>query len=66
MDRAEVKLRHERRDGAKGKVDHVTLELLLGGDLSPEQESRLREIADRCPVHRALKGEVEISETRRG
>jgi len=60
VDRAEVKLRHERRDGAKGKVDHVTLELLLGGDLSPEQESRLREIADRCPVHRALTGDIVI------
>jgi len=56
VDRAEVKLRHERRDG----VDHVTLELLLGGDLSPEQESRLREIADRCPVHRALTGDIVI------
>ena len=61
MDRVEVKLRHERRDSPKGKVDHVSLELLLGGDLSAEQVSRLSEIADRCPVHRALTGEIVIS-----
>jgi putative redox protein len=45
-------------------VSVTLLELLLGGDLTAEQESRLREVADRCPVHRALKGEVEISEKR--
>ena len=61
MDRVEVKLRHERRDGPKGKADHVSLELLLGGDLTSEQRQRLLEIADRCPVHRALKGEIVIS-----
>jgi len=52
VDRVEVKLTH-----AKPRIE---LELLLGGDLTAEQESRLREVADRCPVHRALKGEVEI------
>ena len=57
----EVKLRHDRRDAPTGKVDHIALELLLGGDLSAEQESRLREIADRCPVHRALAGQIVIS-----
>ena len=61
MDRVEVKLRQERRDGPKGKVDHVSLELLAGGDLTSEQRQRLLEIADRCPVHRALKGEIVIS-----
>ena len=60
MDRVEVRLSHDKREGPKGTVDHVELELLLGGDLTPEQEQRLREIADRCPVHRALKGEVEV------
>ena len=57
----EVRLSHDKRESPKGRVDHVELELLLGGDLTPEQDSRLREIADRCPVHRALKGEIEIS-----
>lgn len=61
MDRVEVRLSHSKREGPTGRGDHVELELLLGGDLTPEQASRLREIADRCPVHRALKGEIEIS-----
>ena len=64
MDRVEVRLRHDKREGPKGTVDHVEMELLLGGDLTAEQESRLREVADRCPVHRALRGEIEISERR--
>ncbi len=61
MDRVEVRLRHSRREGPTGKVDHVALEMDLSGDLSPEQEARLREVAERCPVHRALRGEVVIS-----
>lgn len=35
---------------------HLTLE----GDLSDEQRDRLREIGDRCPVHRLLAGTVDI------
>ena len=66
MERVEVRLSHAKREGPKGRVDHVELELLLAGDLTPEQESRLSEIADRCPVHRALKGEIEISGRRSG
>lgn len=61
MDRVEVRLRYSRREGPTGKVDHVALEMDLSGDLSPEQEARLREVAERCPVHRALRGEVVIS-----
>lgn len=32
----------------------------LTGDLSDEQRKRLLEIADRCPVHRTLEGELHI------
>ena len=35
---------------------HLTLE----GDLTDEQRDRLREIGDRCPVHRLLAGTVDI------
>jgi putative redox protein len=34
----------------------VTLE----GDLSAEQRVKLMEIADKCPVHRTLHGEINI------
>jgi putative redox protein len=32
----------------------------LIGALSEEQLTRIREIADRCPIHKALEGKIEI------
>jgi putative redox protein len=33
----------------------------LKGDLSVEQKEKLIEIANKCPVHRTLTGDVEIT-----
>jgi putative redox protein len=41
-----------------GIVDHIEREIELSGPLEDEQRERLREIADRCPVHKTLHGEV--------
>ncbi len=38
-------------------IDRV---LTLEGDLDDAQRARLREIADKCPVHRTLTSEIEI------
>jgi putative redox protein len=46
-----------------GRIDRFERTLRLAGALSAEQRSRLAEIAERCPVHRTLQGEVQI-ETR--
>jgi len=35
----------------------------LSGDLTPEQRARLLEIADKCPVHKTLEGELHIHTT---
>lgn len=35
-------------------------ELSLTGDLDDAQRTRLREIADKCPVHRMLTGEIRV------
>lgn len=43
-----------------GKVDRIEREIVLRGALSDEQRQRLMEIADRCPVHRTLHGEITI------
>lgn len=43
-----------------GKVDEVTVELELLGDLTDEQRERLLEIADKCPVHRTLMSEIKV------
>ena len=52
----EVDSTSERKEGTV----HTTFErrVRLVGDLDDEQRERLMEIADRCPVHRTLEGEV--------
>ena len=44
----------------EGKLDEITLDLILTGVLSEEQRARLLEIAGKCPVHRTLTSEVSI------
>ena len=69
LDRVEVRLRHEKIhaeecaecETREGKVDRIELALLLEGELSAEQETRIREIALKCPVHRTLTSEVVIA-----
>jgi putative redox protein len=44
-----------------GKIDRFERRLRIDGPtLTAEQRARLLEIADRCPVHRTLHGEVEV------
>jgi len=66
-----VSLRHARvhaRDcddcvTKSGHLDRIERTIQLVGDLDAEQRDRLREIADRCPVHRTLHGEVLVDTT---
>lgn len=53
-------------DNPQGKIDRFERELELSGDLSDEQCSRLLEIADKCPVHKTLHGEAQITTSLRG
>jgi putative redox protein len=46
-----------------GKIDRFLRHITLTGDLTSEQQQRLLEIADRCPVHRTLEGEIDIETT---
>ncbi len=43
-----------------GKVDQIVREITLEGELSAAERERLFEIANRCPVHRTLAGEIRI------
>jgi len=43
-----------------GKIDEIERWLAFEGDLDSEQRARLMDIADKCPVHRSLTGEVKI------
>jgi len=41
-------------------LDEIEREITLEGDLDGDQRKRLLQIADRCPVHRTLEGEIRI------
>ncbi len=72
LEAIEVHLSHEKvhaddcRDceTREGKLDKIERLIALEGDLDEAQKDRLIEIANRCPVHRTLTGEIRI-ETRR-
>jgi uncharacterized OsmC-like protein/alpha-beta hydrolase superfamily lysophospholipase len=63
-----VRLRHDKIHAADcaecetkdGMVDRIERAITLDGDLDAEQRARLMEIADKCPVHRTLKSEIDI------
>lgn len=44
----------------EGHIDRIDWRFKLKGELSDEQRTRLLEIAQRCPVHRALVSEIDI------
>ena len=44
----------------EGKLDQITREIHLQGNLTDEQKERLLEIATRCPVHRTLTSENRV------
>jgi putative redox protein len=44
----------------EGMIDRIERAITIEGDLDAEQRARLMEIADKCPVHRTLKSEIDI------
>jgi putative redox protein len=47
----------------RGSPTRFTMEVQLPKELPEEQRERLMQIAAKCPVHRALEGEVMFEET---
>ena len=41
-------------------VEKFSRDIQLLGDLTSEEKNRLLEIADKCPIHKALAGEIQI------
>jgi len=64
-----VRLRHEKIhaqdcvdcDDPGHRIDHFERELEIHGELNDEQRRRLLEIAEKCPVHKTLLGDVSIA-----
>jgi uncharacterized OsmC-like protein len=44
----------------EGHIDRIEWRFELIGELNAEHRARLLEIAQRCPVHRTLKSEIDI------
>jgi uncharacterized OsmC-like protein len=44
----------------EGKIDRIERDIHFVGTLEPEQQKKLLEIADKCPVHRTLRSEIDI------
>ena len=67
----QVRLQHSRIYAADcadcetkdGMIDRIERTIALSGNLNDEQRSRLIEIADKCPVHRTLRSEIDIRTT---
>ena len=64
-----IRLRHSRvyaKDCAECVIrddtllDRIDTEVKLTGPLTAEQERKLMDVAQRCPVHRTLKSEINI------
>jgi len=68
LEKVTVTLRHSRihaQDCADcetetGQVDRIERVIRFDGDLDADQRQKLREIADKCPVHRTLHSEIII------
>lgn len=53
----------EECESKSGYVGVIRREVRLDGELDETQRARLMEIADRCPVHRTLHGEIRVLST---
>lgn len=60
LTRISVSLSHDRVKVASIPRDRIVRKITLEGDLTVEQRARLLEIANKCPVHKALEQPLVI------
>ncbi|MGB3626442.1 MAG: alpha/beta fold hydrolase, partial [Henriciella sp.] len=68
LERVSVRLNHAKVHaedcvdcGPRDRIDRFTREIDIEGNLDEAQIARLLEIADKCPVHRTLESDVEVT-----
>lgn len=72
LDETVVHLSHEKMhakdcdecESEDGKIDRIERTIEIHGNLTDEQRDRMMEIADKCPVHRTLHGEIHVASQR--
>jgi putative redox protein len=68
LTQVQVRLRHGRIyatdcaecETKEGMIDRIERVITLQGDLDATERARLMDMADKCPVHRTLKSEIDI------
>jgi putative redox protein len=62
LDDVSVNLIEEETDNpsGSGKVTKISRDIQVHGNLTPEQVDTLRSIADKCPIHKLLSGQLQI------
>lgn len=55
-----VTLHYSKREVDGKKLDHIERQIALSGDLSEADRGKLLIIANKCPVHKALEGNLKI------
>ncbi len=68
LEKVNVVLRHEKIhaedcgecETTHGRIDHITRDITLTGNLDAAQRAKLMEISEKCPVHRSLHAEVKV------
>jgi len=68
LDKVSVRLKHNRLhaedctdcESQSGQIGEIQRVIHLQGVLSAEERDKLLEIADKCPVHRTLEGEIKV------
>lgn len=71
LEHVRVTLTHERThsddcanaDETLCRIEQINRRIEMTGDLDDEQRARLLDIADKCPVHRTLEGDLRVSTT---
>lgn len=67
LDRTKVVLRHSKEAGeGGGKIDRISVEVEVFGEMNEETRSNIASIADKCPVHRTLQSTVLIDSVHKG
>jgi putative redox protein len=68
LERVTVTLEHDRVHAAdcadcetkEGRIDRIEAAIHLEGPLDESQKQRLLQIAEKCPVHKTLAGEIKL------
>jgi uncharacterized OsmC-like protein len=61
LDRVQVTLSHQRENQQGAQTDVIQRSIILVGEqLTGEQQQRLLDIANKCPVHKTLSGTIRI------